>query len=114
MADLVWLLAELLLGAPVELGRGLMGPEDEPRPKPAPPAPRVAPRPRVAVTESTPAAQYVGPGYLACVAKGSRCLVCESSLELDAVACPACATLHHQDCWNYVGGCSTYGCRRSS
>ena len=46
--------------------------------------------------------------------KGTRCLVCGDSLESDLVSCTACATLHHQDCWDYARGCSTYGCRRDA
>lgn len=24
--------------------------------------------------------------------------------------CPVCNTIHHLDCWEYLGTCSTYGC----
>jgi hypothetical protein len=115
MDMLVGLILELFLSVPVELGRALIRDDVEPRPRSSSPARAVtSPRPRVYLAESTAEAQYVGPGYLARVGKGSHCLVCENSLESDAVSCPACATLHHQECWDYVGGCSTYGCRFAS
>ena len=31
----------------------------------------------------------------------------------DAVLCRRCKTPHHQDCWQYYGACSTYGCRET-
>lgn len=30
------------------------------------------------------------------------------------VSCPSCATPHHEDCWEYLGGCSTFGCASAS
>ncbi|MBI3891353.1 MAG: hypothetical protein HY303_07465 [Candidatus Wallbacteria bacterium] len=39
------------------------------------------------------------------------CLVCGMSLLEERLAkCPECDTSHHQDCWDYNGGCATYGC----
>lgn len=38
------------------------------------------------------------------------CRVCGSPLALPIVTCPACATPHHQDCWEYNGGCTIFGC----
>ena len=26
------------------------------------------------------------------------------------IVCSVCNTPHHRDCWEYVGGCSIYGC----
>lgn len=38
------------------------------------------------------------------------CPVCGNRMEDHPVACPRCATPHHPECWEYFGGCSTYGC----
>jgi hypothetical protein len=40
----------------------------------------------------------------------SRCGVCGEGLASDIVVCSRCNTPHHQDCWQYSGGCATYGC----
>ncbi len=39
-----------------------------------------------------------------------ECRVCGTTIESDHVACTQCNTPFHQDCWAFVGGCSTYGC----
>ncbi|NSW54780.1 MAG: hypothetical protein HPY44_02090 [Armatimonadetes bacterium] len=42
----------------------------------------------------------------------AECPVCQGRVlrgEL-YVTCPACGTPHHQDCWEYYGGCGVYGC----
>ena len=44
----------------------------------------------------------------------SQCMVCGESVgdeANDGVACVQCDTVHHPDCWKYIGKCSTYGCR---
>lgn len=39
------------------------------------------------------------------------CRVCGVSNAVGAThCCPACNTPHHQECWQYAGRCSTYGC----
>lgn len=39
------------------------------------------------------------------------CQVCGEAVSVDAaVACAGCQTLHHPDCWEWAGRCSTYGC----
>lgn len=43
----------------------------------------------------------------------ARCLVCGEGLVIDLVYCRRCKTPHHRDCWDYSGGCSTYGCRET-
>ena len=43
----------------------------------------------------------------------ARCLVCGEGLLTDLVYCRRCKTPHHRDCWDYSGGCSTYGCRET-
>jgi len=39
-----------------------------------------------------------------------HCVVCGEPLSNDIVSCRACRTPHHLDCWQYFGGCGTYGC----
>lgn len=43
-------------------------------------------------------------------AGGARCRVCGEGFTGRPVVCPLCEAPHHQDCWNYAGGCATYGC----
>jgi hypothetical protein len=38
------------------------------------------------------------------------CCVCCERLTEGVVFCVRCKTPHHRDCWEYSGGCSTYGC----
>lgn len=48
------------------------------------------------------------------IASGT-CRVCGVSNALGATQrCPACDTPHHQECWQYAGRCSTYGCGYSA
>ena len=43
--------------------------------------------------------------------EGPTCLICgEIRPEATEVACEECGTLHHRDCWEYVGSCSIFGC----
>jgi hypothetical protein len=39
------------------------------------------------------------------------CPVCAASLAEDVVQCDKCRTPHHEECWIYVGQCSTYACK---
>jgi hypothetical protein len=41
------------------------------------------------------------------------CQICGEKIEEDVVFCRRCRTPHHQDCWEYNGACSTYGCRET-
>jgi hypothetical protein len=43
--------------------------------------------------------------------KGGHCPVCGSDLASQVVYCRRCRTPHHEECWSYVGGCSTYACK---
>jgi hypothetical protein len=43
----------------------------------------------------------------------AKCPVCSEVL-VTMVVCKRCRTPHHEDCWNYYGGCSVYGCRETS
>jgi hypothetical protein len=40
----------------------------------------------------------------------AQCSICCEQLERDIVFCVRCKTPHHRECWEYSGGCSTYGC----
>jgi hypothetical protein len=40
----------------------------------------------------------------------ARCAVCRENLVHELVVCRRCNTPHHRECWEYGGGCSTYGC----
>lgn len=39
------------------------------------------------------------------------CRVCGEKMERRVIYCARCRTPHHEECWSYVGQCSTYGCR---
>ena len=38
------------------------------------------------------------------------CQVCGETIDHELVHCRRCKTPHHEDCWQYFGGCSTFGC----
>lgn len=40
-----------------------------------------------------------------------QCQVCGEKMESRVVFCGKCRTPHHEECWSYVGTCSTFGCR---
>jgi hypothetical protein len=40
----------------------------------------------------------------------ARCGVCGDGLASEIVVCRRCNTPHHRECWQYGGGCATYGC----
>jgi hypothetical protein len=44
-------------------------------------------------------------------ARAGECQVCGETMESRVVFCAKCRTPHHEECWSYVGQCSTYGCR---
>lgn len=44
-------------------------------------------------------------------AEAPVCQVCGEAIVATPVFCRSCKTPHHQDCWEYNGVCSTYGCR---
>lgn len=44
----------------------------------------------------------------------TECQICGLPLESQLVSCSSCHTLHHKDCWEYYGECSTYGCGEQS
>ncbi|HVE38894.1 MAG TPA: RING finger protein [Planctomycetota bacterium] len=45
------------------------------------------------------------------VLTGGECPVCGTAMSDQLVRCEVCQTPHHSECWNYMGRCSTYGCR---
>lgn len=55
------------------------------------------------------------PGILASpeLLAGGRCPVCGSSMVARIVYCRKCRTPHHEECWNYAGQCSVFGCRET-
>lgn len=63
------------------------------------------------VTDANPSegvqwiAQSAGPG--------GQCQVCGTEMKDGVVFCAKCRTPHHQECWAYMGSCSTYGCRET-
>jgi hypothetical protein len=40
-----------------------------------------------------------------------ECQVCLEKMESRVVYCAKCRTPAHEECWSYIGMCSTYGCR---
>lgn len=40
-----------------------------------------------------------------------ECQVCGEKMESRVVFCAKCRTPHHEECWSYVGQCSTFACR---
>lgn len=41
---------------------------------------------------------------------GGECPVCGTAMREFVIRCEACRTPHHQECWEYAGKCSTFGC----
>jgi hypothetical protein len=50
------------------------------------------------------------PSLLQLDLKAGLCPVCNSEMGSLRVDCPHCLTPHHAECWQYFGGCTTYGC----
>ncbi len=48
-------------------------------------------------------------------AVGAVCPICQSTVQEgdEVLVCPGCEQVHHRDCWQEIGGCSTYGCARA-
>lgn len=46
---------------------------------------------------------------------GKLCPYCQNRIAAgsSAVVCPGCRTPHHAECWDYNGGCTTFGCRNA-
>jgi hypothetical protein len=47
--------------------------------------------------------------------KEALCPICQSAIggTEPVLTCPSCEQIHHQECWQEVGGCSTYGCEQA-
>lgn len=45
---------------------------------------------------------------------GTPCSICGDELATSVVACRRCELPSHQDCWDFVGGCGTYGCAEAA
>jgi len=45
------------------------------------------------------------------VAPAGTCPVCGTKMDDLVVRCDSCRTPHHEECWRYVGRCSTYACK---
>lgn len=43
-------------------------------------------------------------------AEGGNCPVCGDALCAPMRRCDVCRTLHHVDCWEYLGGCAIFAC----
>jgi hypothetical protein len=43
----------------------------------------------------------------------ANCRICGEEMNGEIVICRRCQTPHHRDCWEYAGGCATYGCRET-
>lgn len=43
-------------------------------------------------------------------AAAGQCLVCGTPMSSGVVLCSSCRTPHHEECWNWSGACSTFGC----
>ena len=44
-------------------------------------------------------------------ARAGSCPVCGTTMNDRLVKCEICRTPHHEECWKYVGQCSTYACK---
>ena len=48
-------------------------------------------------------------------AVGAVCPICQSTIQEgdEVLICPSCEQVHHKECWQEIGGCSTYGCAQA-
>jgi hypothetical protein len=44
--------------------------------------------------------------------ENARCAVCRTPLGDRVRRCRRCRTLHHADCWTWLGGCAVFACDR--
>ncbi len=44
------------------------------------------------------------------VAAAGKCPVCGGDMDEHLRRCSSCRTPHHDDCWEYFGGCAIFGC----
>ncbi|MCA9263574.1 MAG: hypothetical protein KDA60_06980 [Planctomycetales bacterium] len=57
--------------------------------------------------------EFVGESTVEEAIHDATCQVCGDGIHQNAVLCRRCHTPHHQECWEYYGACSTYGCRET-
>ncbi len=43
-------------------------------------------------------------------AEEATCPICGTAMAPPLKRCGECQTLHHEDCWNYLGGCAVFAC----
>lgn len=43
--------------------------------------------------------------------EAGTCQICGTPIAGEVVRCRKCNTPHHKDCWDYLGRCSTFGCK---
>ena len=49
-----------------------------------------------------------------CEIETITCPVCGDVDDDTSMSCFLCNTLHHNDCWQFNGGCATFGCKEES
>src|SRR5437879_5343085 len=44
---------------------------------------------------------------------GATCPICQTPIAVHETSksCPECGEVHHQECWDEIGGCAIYGCK---
>jgi predicted amidophosphoribosyltransferase len=83
------------------------------------PGPFRCPRCRTAIHATAPATigavAVGGPGTTSPTGTDvtGMCAICQSGIAPGEASmhCPSCGQLHHQECWDEVGGCAVYGCQ---
>jgi hypothetical protein len=47
--------------------------------------------------------------------RDTLCPICQSSIYQGEaiIACAGCDQIHHQECWDEIGGCGTFGCKQA-
>jgi len=63
---------------------------------------------RVAIKGRTPVPESA---TLTVDASAGDCPVCHEKMDSRVIYCSRCRTPSHEECWSYLGMCSTYGCR---
>jgi hypothetical protein len=85
-----------------------------------PPASTVSPAPSSAGASSTgtlhpPAIQDASVHTSRVEDIGMTCPICLSAVEKEQIVhrCPDCDIVHHDECWQEIGGCGTFGCKQA-
>jgi hypothetical protein len=72
--------------------------------------------PKCKTTLVSPPQSLTVSSYSACAdTAGALCPICQSTIGEgeEVLSCPGCEQVHHKDCWQEIGGCSTYGCAQA-